>query len=112
MLPSFMNMTIVRKRASVKTVRGSDVFDWSNTDDITIPNCLVEPGGGSLSLDGRELGIMQGLTAILPPNADVKAGDHIVYDGNIYEIDGEPKMFSLPTGTVTNMQLNLKRWQG
>lgn len=112
MLPSFMNMTIVRKRASVKPVRGSDVFDWSKTDDITIPNCLVEPGGGSLSLDGRELGIMQGLTAILPPNADVKAGDHIVYDGNIYEIDGEPKMFSLPTGTVTNMQLNLKRWQG
>jgi hypothetical protein len=48
----------------------------------------------------------------LPPNSDVKAGDHIVYDGNTYEIDGEPKMFSLQTGTVTNMQLNLKRWQG
>lgn len=112
MLPSFMNMTIVRKRASVKSVRGSEVFDWSKTTDITIQNCLVEPGGGSLSLDGRELGIMQGLTAILPPNSDVKAGDHIVYDGNTYEIDGEPKMFSLPTGTVTNMQLNLKRWQG
>ena len=112
MLPSFMTRTIPRKRASVKTVRGSDVFDWSNTDDITILNCLVEPGGGSLSLDGRELGIMQGLTAVLPPNSDVKAGDHIVYDGNTYEIDGEPKIFSLPTGTVTNMQLNLKRWQG
>jgi hypothetical protein len=107
-----MTMTIVRKRASVKTVRGSDVFDWSKTTDITIPNCLVEPGGGSLTLDGRELGIMQGLTAILPPNSDVKAGDHIVYDGNDYEIDREPKIFSLPTGTVTNMQLNLKRWQG
>jgi hypothetical protein len=52
------------------------------------------------------------LTAILPPNSDVKAGDRIVYDGNTYEIDGGPKMFSLPTGTVTNMQLSLKRWQG
>lgn len=112
MLPSFMTMTIVRKRASVKTVRGSDVFDWSKTTDITIQNCLVEPASGSLSLDGRELGIMQGLTAILPPDSDVKAGDHIVYGGNTYEIDGEPKLFSLPTGTVTNMQLNLKRWQG
>ena len=112
MLPSFMTMTIVRKRASVKTVRGSEVFDWSKTTDITILNCLVEPGGGSLTLDGRELGIMQGLTAILPPDSDVKAGDHIVYNGNTYEIDGEPKIFSLSTGTVTNMQLNLKRWQG
>jgi len=112
MLPSFMTMTITRKRASVTTSRGSEVFDWTKTTDLTINNCLVEPGGGSLSLDGRELGIMQGLTAILPPNADVKAGDHIVYDGNTYEIDGEPKIFSLPTGTVTNMQLNLKRWQG
>ena len=112
MLPSFMTMTITRKRAITKTVRGSEVFDWTKTSDVTINNCLVEPGGGSLSLDGRELGIMQGLTAILPPNSDVKAGDHIVYDGNTYEIDGEPKIFSLPTGTVTNMQLNLKRWQG
>lgn len=112
MLPSFMNMSIVRKRANVTTVRGSEVFDWSKTSDITITGCLVEPGGGSLSLDGRELGIMQGLTAILPPNSDVIAGDHIVYDGNTYEIDGEPKLFSLPTGTVTNMQLNLKRWAG
>ena len=112
MLPSFMTMSITRKRASKTTVRGSEVFDWSKTSDITITGCLVEPGGGSLSLDGRELGIMQGLTAILPPNSDVIAGDHIVYDGNTYEIDGEPKLFSLPTGTVTNMQLNLKRWQG
>lgn len=112
MLPSFMNMTIVRQRASVKTVRGSEVFDWSDTEDISISNCLVEPGGGSLTLDGRELGIMQGLTAILPPDSDVKAGDRIVYNGNTYEIDGEPKIFSLPTGTVTNMQLNLKRWAG
>ena len=112
MLPSFMTMSITRKRASKTTVRGSEVFDWSKTSDITITGCLVEPGGGSLSLDGRELGIMQGLTAILPPNSDVIAGDHIVYDGNTYEIDGEPKLFSLPTGTVTNMQLNLKRWAG
>ena len=112
MLPSFMNMSILRKRASKTTVRGSEVFDWSKTSDLTITGCLVEPGGGSLSLDGRELGIMQGLTAILPPNSDVVAGDHIEYDGNTYEIDGEPKVFSLPTGTVTNMQLNLKRWAG
>ena len=112
MLPSFMTMSILRKRANVTNVRGSEVFDWSKTSDLTITGCLVEPGGGSLSLDGRELGIMQGLTAILPPNSDVIAGDHIVYDGNTYEIDGEPKLFSLPTGTVTNMQLNLKRWQG
>ena len=112
MLPSFMNMSIVRKRANVTIVRGSEVFDWSKTSDLTITGCLVEPGGGSLSLDGRELGIMQGLTAILPPDSDVIAGDHIVYDGNTYEIDGEPKLFSLPTGTVTNKQLNLKRWAG
>lgn len=109
---SFFTESITRKRAGTKTVRGTSVPDWSKTTDITISNCTVQPASTSLSQDGRVLGISEGLTAYLPVNADVIAGDRIVYGGNTYTINGEPKIWTSPTGNLSNMQLQLERWSG
>ena len=109
---SFFTESIVRKRAGTKTVRGASVPDWSKTTDITISGCNIQPASTSFSQDGRVLGISEGLTAYLPVNADVVAGDRIVYGGNTYIINGEPKVWKSPTGNLSNMQLQLERWSG
>ena len=112
MLPSFCSQTVDIVRAKkTKTVRGSDVPDWSDTVTTTVTGCSVQPASSSLSLDGRVLGVTDAWTAYVPAGTDVKAGDHVTYQGNTYEIQGEPRVW---TGSfnMSHIQLNLVRWEG
>lgn len=113
MLPSFCKESITRIRPGTKTLRGSEVPDWSESkvNTLTISGCSIQPATTSLSMDGRVLAINEQMTAFLPEGSDVLAGDRIVYNGETYEINGEPKRW---TGAVnlSNIQLNLTRWEG
>jgi hypothetical protein len=112
MLPSFCSQSITIIRPGTKEVRGSIVPDWEHTaQPVIVDGCSVQPASSSLSLDGRVLGISDAWTAYLPEGTDVKAGDHILFDGNTYEISGEPRVW---TGAFTrsHIQLNLTRWEG
>ena len=111
MLPSFCRQSVVVVRPGTKQSRGSTIPDWSNATRRRIDGCSVQPASTSLSMDGRVLGISEGWTAYLPEDADVKAGDHIEFEGETYVINGEPKKW---TGAFTrsNIQLNLVRWEG
>lgn len=112
MLPSFCSQSITIIRPGTKEVRGSIVPDWEHTaQPVVVGGCSVQPASSSLSLDGRVLGISDAWTAYLPEGTDVKAGDHILFDGNTYEISGEPRIW---TGAFTrsHIQLNLVRWEG
>ena len=113
MLPSFCNQQIIRVRPGKKTERGSDIPDWSpdKVEKIIISGCSVQPATTSLSEDGRVLGINEQWTAYLPEGSDVQAGDHILFDGDTYEINGEPKPWTGPF-TRSHIQLNLIRWRG
>ena len=112
MLPSWAKTTVTRIRPSVKTVRGSEMADWSNPDELEIPNCYVQPASTSLTQDGRVQGITDGFTCYLPPDSDVAAGDRIKYCGNLYTINGDPQSWTSPTGRVSHIQLQLERWRG
>ena len=112
MLPSFCNqqINIVRPKKTIDS-RGSEIPDWTNTTTTAVSGCSVQPATTSLSQDGRVLGTADGWTAYLPEGTDVKAGDHIEFDGNTYEINGEPRKWIGPMRT-SNIQLNLVRWEG
>lgn len=113
MLPSFANQSIVRVRPGTKVSRGSTIPDWSQ-DKInkkTITGCSVQPSTTSLSQDGRVLGISDSWTAYVPEGSDVQSGDHIEFDGNTFEINGEPRKWTGPF-TRSHIQLNLVRWEG
>lgn len=111
MLPSFCNDEVIRIRPGTKEERGSTIPDWSKADRLVIEGCSVQPATTSLSQDGRVLGISEGLTAYLPEDSDVQAGDRIEYNGNVYTITGEPKVWNAPRN-LSNMQLNLMLWRG
>jgi len=113
MLPTWASQEITRVRPGTKTLRGSEVPDWSpdKVSELKITGCSVQPASTSLSQDGRVLGIAEGWTAYIPEGSDVLAGDRIKFDGDTYEINGEPKKW---TGAFTrsHIQLNLVRWEG
>lgn len=113
MLPTWASQEIIRVRPGTKTLRGSEVPDWSpdKVSELKIKGCSVQPATTSLSQDGRVLGIAEGWTAYIPEGSDVLAGDRIKFDGDTYEINGEPKKW---TGAFTrsHIQLNLVRWEG
>ena len=115
MLPSFTIMNgqnVTRIRPGVKTLRGSTVPDWEHASELVITNCSVQPAGTSLSQDGRVLGVSDGYTVYMPPNADVLAGDRIVYDGDTYEIDGRPRRWKSATGRLDHIMISIVRWRG
>lgn len=111
-IPSWCRQEITRIRPGITTSRGSTVYDWSNPDELTIANCSVQPASTGLSLDGRELGINKDYTVYLPPEADVIAGDRILFEGDMYIISGEPKPWMSATGRVNHIQLSIERWSG
>jgi len=113
MLPTFCNQEITRVRPSTKVERGSTIPDWDpeKVSEKTIKGCSIQPAATSATFDGRVLGISEQLTAYLPPDADVQAGDRIVFNGDVYEINGEPKLWTA-AASLHNIQLNLSRWEG
>jgi len=112
MLPNWASDTVTILRPAETTSRGSTIFDWARATQTTVNGCSVQPASTSLSQDGRVLGIADGWTAYIPPETDVKAGDRVAFNGDIYEINGEPRKWKSPSGKVTHIQLNLQRWSG
>lgn len=113
MLPSWCNQSITVIRPGTRTSRGSVMPDWVNpTKSTTVSGCSVQPASTSLNEDGRVLGITDGMTAYVPEGTDVLAGDHIVYSGETYEINGEPRIWQSPTGHNNHILLNLRRYSG
>lgn len=112
MLPSWANQSVKRVRPGTKESRGSSIPDWSNPDELTIEGCSVQPSQTTLSQDGRVLGLTEGYTVFFPRTADVKAGDKIIWDGNEYQIIGEPRGWDSPTGRVSSLQAAIERWAG
>lgn len=111
MLPSFATQTVLRIRPGVKTVRGSEIPDWENADELMIGGCSVQPAATDLAQDGRVLGILDGMTCYMPPHADVKEGDRIRYDGETYTVNGAPRVWP-SAGNLAHVQCNIKRWSG
>lgn len=111
MLPSFCKQTITRVRPGTTTSRGSTIPDWTKATTKDISGCSVQPVSTSLSEDGRVLGISEQLIAYLPEGSDVQAGDRIIFNGDSYTITGEPKVW-VGAFNMSNIQLNLSRWEG
>lgn len=111
MLPTFARQTVTRLRPGVRVSRGSEVPDWEHPIAKVIRGCSVQPGTTDMSLDGRVLGILDGLTCYMPENADIREGDRVIYDGETYEVNGSPRKWHA-AGNLSHTQVTLRRWEG
>lgn len=103
--------TVVRLRAHVVDEWGQEVLDWEQADRKPIPGCVVYGLASKEMESGREI---TGSTVQLlaPFHADIKGGDRVEYDGEVYEIIGAPQKQCSPTGVVSNLEIMLKKWVG
>ena len=112
MLPSWANDEVTRIRPGTKESRGSTIPDWSQPNVLKISGCSVQPAQTTLSQDGRVLGLTEGYTVFFPPGSDVKAGDKLTWNGQDFQISGEPRQWNSPTGRVSSLQAAIERWAG
>ncbi|MCF0174245.1 MAG: hypothetical protein HUJ95_02790 [Bacteroidales bacterium] len=112
MVASFANDEITIIKPSRKEVRGTVIPDWTNTTEVKITHCSVQPSSSTDSMDGRVLGEEQGLTVYCPTGTEVNTIDRVRARGKLYILNGEPSLWHSPTGNRSNLQLNLKRWTG
>lgn len=109
---SFMRDSVTVKRPTTATKNGQEYFDWTNPTTKTINNVQVTEQATARDFGDRTLQISDRKTLRARYDADIQAGDHIVYDGDEYEIDGDVVHTKSPTGRVSSTRCTLTRWEG
>lgn len=109
---SFMNDSVTRYRAPVTKYNGQDKYDWTNAVAKTITNVQVVAQSTARVFEDRTLNISERYTLRAKYDADIEAGDRIVWNGNTYEIEGEVFHTKSPTGRVSSTRCTLVRWVG
>ena len=110
-LPSFCRTTVTVKRPGTITVRGVVVPDPDNETVISINGASVQFRATDMTFDQRD-GVTVRAVVYLPPGADVKAGDKLVYNDVEYKVDGAPLPVESPTGRVSHIKAQLVDWEG
>lgn len=109
---SFMRDSVTRLRGTSTTKNGSEVISWSNPTTATITGVQVTAQATSRDFEGRVEQVTDRRTLRAPFNADIQAGDRIVWNGNTYEVEGEVFHTKSPTGRVSSTRCTLVRWCG
>jgi hypothetical protein len=105
--------TITRRRATstASAGYGNTVPDWaSGVDELTVPGCSVQPGGGSEFVDNREA-ITTLYTVWAPLSADVVDTDRVTFAGTEYDIDGPIERWEVGT-PLDHLVIRLKAVNG
>lgn len=109
---SFFRDTVTRKRAVMKTKNGMEYADWDDADTLEIKNVQVTAAATSRELGERTLNVSDRRTLRADYDADIKAGDRIVWNGETYDIDGEVFHSKSPTGRISTTRCALMRFKG
>lgn len=104
--------TITRLRADrVSNGYGGFEDDWSDPDESDIPGWGVDAGGTVADLDRRE-GAQVQYTLRGPVAADVRRGDRVRWNGEVYTVDGRPRVQPGPTALTSHLIVQLILWEG
>jgi hypothetical protein len=114
MMPSFFRATITRVRAPLV----ADAYgtadkerDWANATRTTITGCSVQPSSGSEYKLGREA-VITTWRLYAPDGTDLLAGDRVIWDEDLYEVDGDPQRWPSATGQIDHVEVLLRRVVG
>lgn len=88
--------TIVVLRASTAgDDYGNSAPDWATAAETTVEGCSVQPQIGLENTVGRDT-VVPRWTLYAPDDADLLATDRVRFDGDDYEVDGEPQRWEFP----------------
>ena len=109
---SFFRDSVIVKRAGITKKNGMEIFDWSNATSKTIDRVQVTAQASSMEFSGRTLNLTDKRLLRASYDADIKAGDHVIWNGEEYAIDGEVFHTKSPAGGASTTRCTLIRWQG
>lgn len=109
---SFFRDQITVLRAPVEKKNGADFRDWENAKEIKISRVQVTAGATAQTIEGRLLNVNDTRTLRANYDADIREGDRVVYDGEIFEVIGEVFHTKSPTGRASSTRCSLTRWTG
>lgn len=109
---SFCKDTVTVLRAPLIKKNGMDAYDWANAVSHTEHDIQVTAQATSQEFGERTEQRTVRRTLRGPYDADILAGDRIVYKGDTYEIEGEVFHTESPTGRVSSMRCTLVRFIG
>ena len=109
---SFMHDTVTVLRAPIIEKNGMEKRDWSNADDFVVTGVMITSQSTSRDFEDRTLQLSDRRTLRANYDADIKAGDRIVWNGSTYEVEGDVFHTASPTGRVSSTRCTLVRWNG
>ena len=109
---SFFRDTVTRIRAAMKVKNGLEYADWDNAESLVIENVQVTAAATSREMGERTLNVNDRRTLRADYDADIKAGDRIIWNGDTYDIDGEVFHSKSPTGRISTTRCALMRFTG
>lgn len=109
---SFFRDSVTVKRPQISTKNGMEYLDWTNASVRTINRVQVTAQASSMEFSGRTLNLTDKRLLRAAYNADIQAGDHVIWNGEEYAIDGEVYHTKSPAGRASSTRCTLIRWQG
>lgn len=109
---SFFRDMVTVLRAPIRVKNGGQYRDWDAATQHVIRNVLVTAGATDQMIEGRVLNVSDKRTLRANYDADIKEGDRIIYDGNVYEVSGEVFHTKSPTGRASSTRCAMARWTG
>ncbi|MCC4250713.1 hypothetical protein [Microbacterium testaceum] len=87
--------------------------DWSDPDEIPIPNAFVAQSSTSRTTTANRVQMLEAKSLFCPPDFDIRANDRIRDGGIVYTIDGIPAADTNPfTGWTPVREIPLTRAVG
>lgn len=108
---SFFRDTVTVLRAETVIKNGQEVFDWNNASEHTITRVQCTPMATDREYD-RTLQYPDRRTLRAPYDADIKAGDRVIWRGETYEVEGQVFHTASPAGGASTTRCTLSRWNG
>lgn len=94
--PHLLSHTVAWQKPGVTRDEYNNVIpDWSDPDEQLIP-AYIEQTNSTELVDGRNTTITH--LRMFTNELRIEATDRIVWDGNIYEVDGDCAVFHTPAG--------------
>ena len=108
---SFFRDSVTIQRAALTTKNGMQVRDWDHMTTHTVDRVQIAGSGSSREFE-RTLNISESRILRASYDADIQAGDRVVWNGEVYEVNGEVFHTKSPTGRVSSTRCSLARWAG
>lgn len=111
-LPGVLTVTIVRAPLAAGNRYGASARrDWTNATRTDSYGWFVQPLSASENDVDREYAASH-VRFFGPAGANIESTDRLEFDGDTYEVDGEPARWRDDDGQIHHLQVDVKRVTG